>query len=79
MHPLKKYLMESGQKQVDFAAKLQTSPVYLSHIIAGRKIPGDDMVEAIVRASGGLLSYRDLKPDKAKQLDRIKNLEAEHA
>lgn len=78
MHPLKKYLQESAQKQVAFAAKVGTSPVYLSHIIAGRKVPGDDLVEAMVKASGGLLVYRDFNPVRADQLDRIKDLESQH-
>lgn len=78
MHPLKKYLRESGQTQVEFAAKIGTSKGYVNHIITGFKMPGDDMIETMVRESGGRLTYRDFRPDKVKQLDRIKDLESQH-
>jgi len=41
-------------------------------------MPGDDLIEAMVRESGGMLVYRDFRPDKAEQLDRIKGLEAQN-
>jgi hypothetical protein len=44
-----------------------------------RKTPGDDLIEAIIRESGGRLTYRDFKPKKAAQLERIKELEATNA
>lgn len=78
MHPLKIFLKETNQTQTEFATKISTSRTYLSHIVTGRKFPGDDLVEAMVRESGGKLTYRDFRPDKADQLDRIKRLEVQH-
>lgn len=78
MHPLKKFLMETRQTQAKFAARVGTSKAYLNHIITGLKMPGDDLIEAMVRESGGMLVYRDFRPDKAEQLDRIKGLEAQN-
>jgi hypothetical protein len=75
MHPLKKYLLDTGQTQAQFAAKIPTSTIYLNHIITGRKKPGDGLVEAMVRESGGQLAYRDFRPDKVEQFDRIRELE----
>lgn len=76
MHPLKKYLKETKQTQVDFAAKVGTSKGYLNHIISGFKAPGDDLIEVMIRESAGQLTYRDFRPDKAAQIDRIKSLES---
>ena len=79
MHPLKKFLKETGQTQAELAAKIGTSKTYLNHIITGFKMPGDDIIEAMIRESGGRLTYRDFRPDKAAQLDRIKDLAAQNA
>jgi len=79
MHPLKKFLKETGQTQAELAAKIGTSKTYVNHIITGFKMPGDDLIEAMIRESGGKLTYRDFRPDKADQLDRIKDLEAQNA
>ena len=78
MHPLKKFLQETGQTQAEFAAKIGTSKVYINHIITGYKMPGDDMVEVMVRETGGRLTYRDFRPDKAEQRDRIQDLESQN-
>lgn len=78
MHPLKIFLKETGQTQAGFAAKISTSKVYLNHILTGYKLPGDDLIEVMIKESGGRLTYRDFRPDKADQLDRIKDLESQH-
>lgn len=76
MHPLKKYLKETGRTRADVAAKVGTSPLYLTHIMAGRKYPGNGLVEALIKETG--LTFRDFHPERADQMDRIKELEAQH-
>lgn len=78
MHPLKKYLADSGIPLKDFAARVGTKSAYLCHVMAGRKKSiGVDLIEAIIRETGGQLTYKDFKPEKAEQLDRIKELESQ--
>jgi hypothetical protein len=79
MHPLKIFLKATSQTQAEFALKVGTSKTYINHVITGFKLPGDDLIEAMIRESGGQLTYRDFRPDKADQFDRIKELEAQNA
>ena len=75
MHPLRDYLRKSNRPLNEFAVRVGTTAGYLCHIMANRKNPGDDLVEAIIRESGGKLTYRDFKPEKADQIKRIQQLE----
>ncbi|OGP69673.1 MAG: hypothetical protein A2Y80_02085 [Deltaproteobacteria bacterium RBG_13_58_19] len=79
MHPLRGFLKKTKEPLGNFAIKVGTTSVYLCHVMAGRKIPGDDLVEAIIRESGGQLIYRDFKPEKADQIERIRSLETQHS
>jgi hypothetical protein len=74
MHPLKKYLQASNRTRREIAAAVGTSPLYLTHIMAYRKHPGETLTESLMLDTG--LSYEDFHPDRAKHLERVKEIES---
>ena len=61
---LKLYLKIHGAD--DLARKIGTSPVYLSHIAAGRRRASPARAQAIEKATGGQVTIFDLRPDLAE-------------
>ena len=64
MHPLKKYLQ--GKSLKEFAAKIESSPAYLCHIMSGLKNPGPEMIKKIIDATDGQITPMELRPDLAE-------------
>ena len=61
---IKKYLetLNPAEKQ-QFAVDCGTSIAYLSQLAHGHRMAGAKAIAAIERASGGVVTYRDLRPD----------------
>lgn len=57
MEKLREYL--AGKRKADFAAKLGTSPSYLSQLLSGVKRPGFDMMVRIKQATDGAVTPND--------------------
>ncbi|WP_442947122.1 helix-turn-helix transcriptional regulator [Novosphingobium sp.] len=53
MTDLRSYLDETGEKQSDFANRVQTSPATISRFCAGTLRPSLDMAHRIERATNG--------------------------
>lgn len=64
MHALKEYLQDKSLKK--FAAEIGTNPVYLCHIISGKRKPGPEMIRKIVAATNGAVTPERLRPDWAE-------------
>jgi plasmid maintenance system antidote protein VapI len=52
---LKAYLDETGEKQVDFAERVETTPATISRLCAGTLKPALDLAHRIEAATGGLV------------------------
>lgn len=71
MHPMKKYLQDQGLTLKGFARRVGTSPVYLSHIMAGRSTPSLRFAARLVAAANGNLTYEDFLPVSSPGLTDI--------
>ena len=56
------YRALTAEEKRQFARKARSTPIYLSHIIAGRKRPGIEKCVDIERASGGVVRGETLNP-----------------
>lgn len=60
------YLKTAGCTQADFARRLMVTPAYINQIIGGvRRVPAERCSE-IERATGGLVTCEELRPDLAE-------------
>lgn len=55
MHPLKKYLKQNHQSQVDFAEKAGVTKEWLSDVIRGVKIPSFKYAQLLSDATDGAI------------------------
>lgn len=63
---LKAYLEASGEKQTDFAARVNTTVATISRIVGGTLRPSLDLAHRIERASGGKVRTENWeKPESA--------------
>lgn len=66
------YLSETKQTKSGFAGKVGITPTYLTQILKRVRQPAPGLCLKFVRATGGVIKLKDLRPDLTEILDLIR-------